>query len=247
MAFPDRLMVRYLDPVAVRRLVAPAGDAALVRVRALLAGVYRAETLDFEAVDDVTVHDTSFQVPVAAGRTSRGTWEKITPSPERTMLTLDAPAGAPSDWIDLVLQTTVAVRVSERGPVLESVASEPVPAAGAAEHSREYHLRYAEPPAYLPDDPAVRRTYPLRVCALFFGTAELVPALRRVIAARREVDAAGAFHETHEGGAVTSAAAWIAVFDVASLPDPAPAPGPSRDDVTRLLAAEGIVAAFEAA
>ncbi|MDQ0000082.1 MULTISPECIES: hypothetical protein [Pseudarthrobacter] len=238
----DRLMVHFLDPVAVQHLLVPAGDTALARARALLTSVYEAESLRFEAVDEVTVQGLSHQVPIAAGRTSRGTWERITPSPAHTLLTLDAPAAAPSDWIDLSLEVRVAVRVSDSGPLLESVVSEEVATLAGADHALGYRLHYAEPAIFVPTDPTVRRTYPLRVCALFLDGSDLLAALRRVAAARREVDAAQNFRDSYEGGAVRSAAAWIAVFDDAAFSGPAPAP--THDDVTRLLATEGIVAAF---
>jgi hypothetical protein len=238
-------VVRYLDPVAVQRLVVPQGDTARARARSLLTSVYEAETLAFEAVDEVTVLDRSYQVPVATGRTTRGAWEKLTPTAERSMFTLDAPAAAPGDWIDLVLATSVAVRVSERGPVLESFTSEPVAAGGVAEHAREYHLQYAEPAPYLPDDPAVRRTYPLRVCALFFASAELVPALRRVIAARREVDARPGVPRLTRGRGRHLGCRLDRRLRRGVRARTRPGRGLSRDDVARLLAAEGVVAAFE--
>jgi hypothetical protein len=239
--FADRLQVRLLDAAEVRGVLVPAGDTARSRLRALLTSVYEPETLSFETVDDVAVEGLTPQVPVATGRTGRATWERVTPAVERSLLSWETPPREPADWIDLAAQTTVTVRVGDRSGPLESVTGRKVTVPAGADHAHGYRLHYREPDPFDPTDPTLVRTYPLRICALFCPEPDLVGALRRVVAARRAVDAARLFRDSHEGGPVRSAAAWLAVFDAATVATP------ERGGVARLFAAADAVAAFETA
>lgn len=104
-----------------------------------------------------------------------------------------------------------------------------------------FKLHYADPPVYDPDDPAVLRTYRLRVSTLFFPTLDLVEALRRLTRTRRALDAAEPTRAEYEGGAVLGASAWLAVF-----PDDAIGAGtPTRAQIEALFGADNVVAAFE--
>jgi hypothetical protein len=268
--FADQLLVRYLDPAKVAALLVPPGDAARQRIRALLASVYRPQLLTVEAVDQVTVNATQFQVPVIEPVTATGTWDRVIPPPaERAMATVELPSLAQTFWLDLMLEVIVAVRVSSTAAILDAVSSEDVSGLSQpdfvarfafldlpglmkaarvstyqelqADFPRLYKLHYADPPAYDPGDPAAVRTYRLRVCALFFPTLDLVGALRQLARTRRAVDAVMPHLAEYEGGDLLSASAWLAVF-----PDGAVGGGtPTRDEITALLGANRFVAAFE--
>jgi hypothetical protein len=268
--FADQLMVRYLDPANVDALLVPPADTTRQRIRALLAGVYQPQLLTVEAVDQVTVKGTRFQVPVIEPVTANGTWDRVIPPPaERAMATVELPSLAQTFWLDLMLEAIVAVRVSSSAALLDAVGSEDVStlsqqdfvakfafldlpglmkSAGVgtyqelqADFPRLYKLHYAEPRAYDPADPAAARTYRLRVAALFFPTLDLVGALRQLARTRRAVDAVLPHPGGYEGGDLLSASAWLAVF-----PDGAVGGGtPTRDEITALLGADRFVAAFE--
>jgi hypothetical protein len=267
--FGDQLMVRYLSGANADSLLVPAGDTARQRVRALLAGVYQPRLLKVEAVDGVTVTGKRFQVQVVQPLTARGVWEKLVPAPERAMATVEVPALSRTCWIDMVLETTVTVRVSATSALLDDVASEDVsglPQADfiarfaflnlpdlmkaarvstyeelQAEFPHLYRLHYAAPPAYDPADPAAKRTYRLRVSVLFFPTLDLAGAMRRLARARHAVNSVLPRPDGYEGGDLLASSAWLAVFPDAAIGNDTP----TRDEISSLLAAEQVVAAFE--
>jgi hypothetical protein len=268
--FADQLMVRYLDPANVDALLVPPGDPDRLRVRALLAAVYQPQLLAVEAVDQVTVAATRFQVPVIEPVQANGTWDQVTPPPGgRAQATVELPFLAQTFWLDLMVDAVVAVRVSSSAALLDGVSSEDVSqlsqpdfvakfafldlpglmrAAGVATYPelqadfpRLYRLHYADPPVFDPDDPAAVRSYRLRVSALFFPTLDLTGALRQLGRSRRALDAVQPRRAEYEGGQLLSASAWLAVF-------PAGAVGvgtPTRDEITALFGADQFVAAFE--
>ena len=267
--FVDQLTIRYLDASHVDALLTPAGDAGHDRVRALLAGVYQPRLLTVESVDVVSVASTRFQVPVYQPVTVRGTWERLIPTGERAVASVDLPAAGAACWLDMVLETAVTVRVSATGALLDAVGSEDISGLSEqdftakfavldlpgllraarvgtyqqlqAEMPRLHRLHYADPPAYDPQDPAARRVYRLRVSALFLSTLDIADALRRLAVARRAVDAVLPHPEGYEGGDVLGSSAWLAVF-----PDAAVGAGtPTKDQISSALATGGVVAAFE--
>lgn len=269
-SFADQLMVRLLDPADVQALLVPPADTGKQRIRTLLAGVYRPELLEVEAVDEVTVSATRFQVPVVEPARANGLLDQLSPSPgSRTQLSVELPALADPLWLDLMIDAVVRVRVSSSAALLAGVAADDVcalsepdfvarfefldlpalmAAAGAhtypelqARFPQLFKLHYADPPVYDPDDPAVLRTYRLRVSTLFFPTLDLVEALRRLTRTRRALDAAEPTRAEYEGGAVLGASAWLAVF-----PDDAIGAGtPTRAQIEALFGADNVVAAFE--
>lgn len=103
-AFADQLMVRYTDPANVDLLLVPQSDTTRQRAQALLASVYQPQLLTVQSLDSITVTAQSFQVPVVEPMPFNGTWEKITPQSERSLISFDLPAIAQTDWIgeDLV-------------------------------------------------------------------------------------------------------------------------------------------------
>ncbi|NUR32062.1 MAG: hypothetical protein HOV83_40500 [Catenulispora sp.] len=267
----DSLLLRYLDPANVDTLLVPAADTGRLRVRALLAQVFEPRLVTVQTVGQVSVVKKAFQVPLVEPSVVQGTWEKLTPASERAVASVEIPAIAQTNWVDMVLDTTVAVEVSSLDSRLDEIASADVSelseadfvakfafldlpdlmrAAGVstyqelqADFPRLYRLHYADPPPYQPGDPAAQRIYKLRVCALFFGGAlDLSGALRRMIQARRALDAIHPRPEGYEGGDVLSAGAWLAVFPAAAVTPPN-----TQEKVAALFAAEGLAAAFEAA
>jgi hypothetical protein len=265
----DQLMLRYLDPANVNALLVPPADATRQRIRALLASVYQPKLLTVQAVDDVKVTATRFQVPVAEQVTARGRWERLIPSPEQALATVEIPALAQTCWLDMTLEVVVTVRVSSSLAPLDAVASQDVSelseqdflakfafldlpglmqaakvtsfAALQADFPRLYKLHYADPPAYDPSDPAARRTYRLPVSALFFPTLDLAQALRQLIRARRAVEAVFPHPDGYEGGDLLAASAWLAIF----LASAVGAGTPTQAQITALLGADRFVAAFE--
>ena len=263
-------MVHYLDPADVEALLVPPADLGRQRIRALLGSVYQPELLAIEAVDEVTVAATRFQVPVVEPVRADGILDQLSPSPgSRTQLTVEVPALGDTFWLDLMIDAVVRVRVSSSAALLAGVAAEDVsglsepdfvarfefldlPGLMAASGVRTYaelqaqfpqlfKLHYADPPVYDSADPAVLRTYRLRISALFFPTLDLVEALRRLTRTRRALDAATPTRAEYEGGALLGASAWLAVF-----PDGAVGAGtPTRPQIEALFGAEHIVAAFE--
>jgi hypothetical protein len=267
--FADSLMLRYLDPANVDSLLVSLADVSKSRVKALVAQVFEPRLLTVQSVDSVNVLTKAFQVPLVEPNTVRGTWEKLLPVSERALATIDIPAIAQTNWVDMVLDTTVTVKVSSNDALLDAFGSEDVSelsqadfiarfkflnlpdlmsAAGVstyqelqADFPRLYHLHYAGPPPFDPNDPATQRTYKLRICALFFGGAlDLSAALRQTIQARRALDALHPHAETYEGGDVLSAGAWLGIFPASAINPPV-----TQDQVTALFAAEGLLAAFE--
>ena len=267
--FADLLMVRYLTAANVENLLDPPADPNHQRVRALLAEVYEPRLLQVESVDAVDVTATAFQVPVVEPTTVRGTWEKQLPNMERSLATFDLPAISQTSWIDMEVETMVTVRVSATTALLDAISSEDVSelsqqafvnkfqfldlpglmqAAGVSTYQelqkdfpRLYHLHYADPAPYNPEDPASQRKYRLRVSVLFFPTLDLQGALRQVIQARRALNAIRPRPEAYEGGDLLSSSAWMVVFP-SSLFTGHP---PTEANVTNLFAATQLVAAFE--
>ncbi len=125
-AFADQLMIRYMDPANVDLLLVPQGDATRQRAQALLGSVYEPRLLTVQSLDLITVTAKSFQVPVLEPMPFNGTWEKILPQSERSLISFDLPAIAQTDWIDMALETTVTARVSATSAPLDTVASEDV-------------------------------------------------------------------------------------------------------------------------
>jgi hypothetical protein len=264
-------MIRYLDPANVDLLLVPQADATRQRAQTLLASVYEPRLLTVQSLDSITVTAKSFQVPVVEPVVVNGTWEKVIPQSERSLISIDLPAVAQTDWIDMALETTVTARVSSTSALLDGVTSEDVSElsqqdfvakfnfldlAGlmtAAEVStyqelqadfpRLYHLLYAAPPAYNPNDPNARRTYRLRVSVLFFATLDLQGALRQVAQSRRAMDAVWPRTSEYEGGDLLASSAWIGVFPT-SIFDPAKTTI-TQAEVSALFTAAGWVAAFE--
>jgi hypothetical protein len=260
--FVDGLMLGYLDPKNVDSLLKP-------RAGALLAQVFEPRLLTVKSVEAVNVVTTTFQVPLVEPNTVRGTWEKLLPTSERALATIEIPALAQTSWVDMVLDTTVTVKVSSNDALFDAFGSADVSelseadfkarfqfldlpalmtAAGVstyqelqADFPRLYRLHYADPPPFNPDDPGALRTYKLRVCALFFGEAlDLSAALRRMVQARRALDAVHPHPETYEGGDVRAAGAWLGIFPTSAITAPV-----TQDQVTALFAEAGLVAAFE--
>jgi hypothetical protein len=267
--FADRLMLRYLDPANVDSLLVPVADVNRQRVRALLAQVFEPRLLTVQSVDAVKVLNKTFQVPLVEPNTVRGTWEKLLPTSERAIASVEIPTVAQTNWVDMVLDTTVTVKVSSNVALLDAVTSEDVSElsqadfinkfkfldladlmskAGVSTHKelqadfpRLYHLHYPDPPAFDPNDPAAQRTYKLRISALFFGGApDLSAALRQTIQDRRALDAVHPHPEAYEGGDVRSAGAWLGIFPASAVNPPI-----TQDQVSALFAAEGLAAAFE--
>lgn len=267
--FADSLMLRYLDQSNVDSLLIPLADVNRLRVRALLDQVFEPRLLTVQSVDAVNVLKKAFQVPLVEPNTVRGTWEKLLPTSERAVATIEIPAIAQTNWVDMVLDTTVRVKVSSNDALLDAINSEDVSELSQADFvarfkflnlpdlmsaarvstykelqadfPRLYHLHYADPPPFNPDDPGAQRTYKLRICALFFGGAlDLSAALRQTLQARRALDAVHPYREGYEGGDVRSAGAWLGVFPAGAINAPI-----TQDQVAALFAAEGLVAAFE--
>jgi hypothetical protein len=267
--FADQLMLRYLDPANVSDLLVPPADSTRQRSRALLASVYQPKLLTVEAVDEVNVTATRFQVPVAEQVTARGKWERLIPSTEHALATVEVPALAQICWLDMTLEVVVRVRVSSSLAPLDAVASEDVSelseqdflarfafldlpglmtaakvasfAELQADFPRLYKLHYADPPAYAPNDPAAKRTYRLPVSALFFPTLDLAQTLRQLTRARRAVDAVSPHPDEYEGGDLLAASAWLAIFPAST----GGAGTPTQAQITALLGADRFVAAFE--
>lgn len=270
-AFADQLMIRYSDPANVDLLLVPQADTTRQRAQALLASVYEPRLLTVESVDSITVTAQDFQVPVVEPMPVNGTWEKVIPQSERSLISFDLPAIGQTDWIDMALETIVSVHVAAASALLDTAASEDVSelsqqdflarfqfldlaglmtAAGVstyqelqADFPRLYHLHYAAPPAYNPNDPGAQRTYRLRISVLFFATLDLQGALRQVAQSRRAMDAVWPRPSEYEGGDLLGSSAWIGVFPT-SVFDPNTTTI-TQADVSALFAAEGWVAAFE--
>ncbi|WP_428338683.1 hypothetical protein [Mycobacterium sp.] len=236
----DQLMFRYLEPVQLNQLLVPPSDANRQQVRALLAQVYDPGLLTVKSVDGVTVMSQSFQVPAVDSATVRGTWEKVSPSPERANYSFGLPIPAQTSWVDMALDTTVNVRVAATSPVLAAVSSSDVAGSSPRDFGKKFQLQYAEPPAFNADDPAVKRTYALRVSVLFFPTLDIESALRRMVQGRQALDALRSHPDTYEGGDVLSSSAWLGVFPTSLfVPN-----GISQDQVSTLFAADSFAAAF---
>ncbi len=245
--FTDGLMLRYLRPENVEALLSPSADPGRKRLRSLLVSVYDPAQLDIRSVESVQVDHKEFQTAVHATLAVHGSWDMSIPTTEQARATVEIPATPPVHWIDMSLDTMVTVKTAPAGGVLASVDADSWTAtdgegARAGEFERPYRLQYAEPPPFDPTAPA--RNLALRVSALFFDRLDLADALRRLSEAKRAVDAASPQSEVHDGGTRLASSAWLAVF-------PAPMPDePSQTTeqlVGDLLAAQGFVAAFEAA
>jgi hypothetical protein len=269
-AFEDQLMIRYLDPANVDLLLVPQGDATRQRAQALLAAVYEPRLLTIQSLDSIVVTAKSFQIPVVEPVAVNGTWEKVIPQSERSLIDFDLPAIAQTNWIDMALDTTVSARVSATSAPLDAVTSEDVSelsqqdflakfqfldlpglmtAAGVstyqelqADFPRLYHLHYAAPAPYDPNDPGAQRTYQLRVSVLFFDTLDLQGALRQLMQSRNALDAVRPQPDEYEGGDLLASSAWIGVFPTSVF---GPATPITQAQVTSLFAAEGWLAAFE--
>ncbi|MER6306668.1 hypothetical protein [Streptomyces sp. NPDC001657] len=267
--FADHLMIRYLQPDNVASLLVPQDDPDRHRLRSLLATVYEPALLEVRFVDAVEITATNFQVPVSPPVTVRGSWEKLLPDVAQARATLEVPAVAPPNWIDLSLETVVTARVALTSGALDALDAEDLSGlseeefvakfgfldlaelmrrAKAADYAelqaqfpRLYRLHYAEAPPFAPDEPG--RTYRLRISVLFFPDLDLGAALRRLVQCRRALDDTRPRPDEYDGGALLATSAWLAVFPAAALaPNTAPATGKQVSD---LLAAEGFVAAFE--
>jgi hypothetical protein len=265
-------MIRYLDAANVDALLVPPADANRQRARTLLAEVFEPSLLAVQSVDAVAVTAKSFQVPIVEPTALRGTWERLTPQSERALLSLDLPAIAQTNWVDMALETMVTVRVAPTAAVFDAVSSDDVSQLSQqdfanrfqfldladlmrtanvatyqelqADFPRLYRLHYADPPAFNPNDPRFQRRYSLRVSALFFPTLDLEGALRRIVQSRRALDAVRPHVDRYEGGDLLASSAWMGIF-----PDDVfgPAVTPiTQAQVSSLFAAEGFVAAFEA-
>lgn len=268
-AFVDELMLRYSQPEQVAGLLVPRGDPDRLRVRSLLAAVYEPSLLEVRFVDSVQITGTSFQVPVRSPVTVRGGWEKLLPDVAQARATLEIPAVAPPQWIDLALDTVVTARVVLTAGALDALGSQEISGLSEqeflekfdfldlaelmrraevadfeelqAQFPRLYRMHYADPPPFDPGAPG--RTYRLRVSVLFLPDLNLGAALRRLVQCRSALDDMHPRAEEYDGGALLATSAWLAVFPAAALASEA-APG-TEQQVSDLLAAEGFVAAFE--
>jgi hypothetical protein len=99
--FPDKMMVRYLDPVQVGQVLQPADDPDGTRLRTLLAAVYEPSRLEVRSVDSVTVTAKDFQVPVSAPLKMQGSWEKLLPDVAQSRAVVEMPSVTAPHWIDL--------------------------------------------------------------------------------------------------------------------------------------------------
>lgn len=270
-AIADQLMIRYMDPANVDLLLVPQADATKQRAQALLASVYEPRLLTVQSLDSIIVTAKNFQVPVVEPTTVNGTWEKVLPQSERSLISFDLPAIDQTGWIDMALETTVSVRVSTTSAPLDMVASTDVSELSQqdflakfqfldlsglmatarvstyqelqADFPRLYRLHYATPAPYNPDDPAARRSYKLRIAVLFFSGLDLQAALRQMAQARRAVDAVWPQPSEYEGGDLLASSAWIGVFPTSVF---APGLTPiTQAEVSALSAAQSWVAAFE--
>ena len=124
--FADELMVRYMDPANVDLLLVPAEDATKQRAKALLAAVYEPRLLEVQSLDSITITAQSFQVPVVEPMAVNGTWEKVLPQSERSLIGFDLSAVAQTNWVDMLLETTVSARVSATSAPLDAVTSQDV-------------------------------------------------------------------------------------------------------------------------
>lgn len=124
--FDDQLMIRYIDPANVDLLLVPQGDTTRQRAQALLASVYEPRLLTVQSLDSISVTAKSFQVPVVEPAGVNGTWEKVIPQSERSLINFDMPAIAQTNWIDMALEATVSARVSATSAPLNAVSSEDV-------------------------------------------------------------------------------------------------------------------------
>jgi hypothetical protein len=269
--FSDQLMIHYLDPANVNSLLVPAADATRQRAQALLASVYQPRLLTVESVDSVTVTAQRFQVPLTEPVRVDGTWEKILPVAEQSRFGFEVPNAPQQDWIDMLLETTVSVRVAATSGPLDEIASEDVSELPEqeflakfqfldlaalmksanlttyqqlqAEFPRLYHLNYAAPAAFDPGDPGAVRTYKLLVSVLFFAQLDAAGALRQIVQSRRALDAARPRPSEYEGGDVLGASAWIGVFPASAF-NTAVSPV-TQDQLSALFTAAGCVAAVE--
>ncbi|GKQ37923.1 hypothetical protein [Streptomyces sp. A012304] len=266
--FPDKMMIRYLDPAQVGRLLRPEDDPESDRLRSLLAAVYEPSRLEVRSVDSVTVTAKDFQVPVSVPWRAHGSWEKLLPDVAQSRAVLEMPSVTAPHWIDLALDTVVTARVALTEGALESIDSEDVSAlpedefvarfdfldlaelmrrAKVADYRdlqdqfpRLYRLHYAQAPPFDPNAPA--RSYRLRISVLFFAELDLAASLRRLAQCRGAQDDSRPRPDAYDGGALLATSAWLAVFPAAALTVPDP-PGSARE-VSDLLAAEGCVTAF---
>jgi hypothetical protein len=270
-SFSDQLMIRYLDAASVDTLLVPTADTARQRARALLAQVFEPRLLAVESVDAITVTAKQFQVPIVEPITVRGTWERLIPQSERAVADAELSALSQVNWVDMALNTTVAVRVSMTSALLDSISSADVSELSQqdflarfqfldlanlmeaakvttygelqADFPQLYRLHYADPPVLDPNDPRFQRSYPLRVSALIFPTLDLEGALRRLIQSRHALDAIRPHAASYEGGDLLASSAWMGIFPT-SVFDPSVTPV-TQEQVSSLFAAEGFVAAFE--
>ena len=268
--FSDLLLARYTSAAHIDELLVPVGDATRQRVGSLLAQVYQMQLLTVQSVDSITVQTVNFQVPLVEPVEIRGTWEKIIPQAERSISTFSLPALAQTTWIDMELTTRVSVRVSVNLAALEAVASEDLSELTQAqfvakfqfidlnslmtatrvstfqelqaELPRLYHLQYAQPPAYDPNDPTTQRTYSLRISVLFFPVLDVADALRQLKTGRHALDEIRPRPDGFDGGDLLSSSAWLGVFPSSVFGPPNPI---TQAEVSTVLAAENFVAAFE--
>ncbi|MFD8756882.1 hypothetical protein ACFV0O_38785 [Kitasatospora sp. NPDC059577] len=272
-AFADQLMIRYLAQDQAELLLVPQDDTDRRRVQALLAAVYEPSLLEVRCVDKVAVRVTGFQVPVAAPVTVRGSWEKLLPDVAQARAVLEVPTAAEPQWIDLALEAVVTARVELTAGALDALDSEDLRSEEFAaltdeefaqrfsfldltelmrraevadlaelreQFPRLYRLHYAQPPPFDPGVPG--RIYRLGVSVLFFPDLDLGAALRRLARCRRALDDLRPRPDEYDGGELLAASAWLAVFPATALTSPA-VPW-TAEQVSRLLAAEGSVAAF---
>ena len=199
-AIADQLMIRYMDPANVDLLLVPLADATKQRAQALLASSYGPRLLTVQSLDSISSSPGELaRSPVVEPTTVNGTWEKVLPQSERSLISFDLPAIDQTGWIDMALETTVSVRVSATSAPLNMVASTDVSELSQqdflakfqfldlsglmatarvstyqelqADFPRLYRLHYATPAPYNPDDPAARRSYKLRIAVLYSSRA----------------------------------------------------------------------------
>lgn len=269
-SFVDRLLVQFGDPAQVAQVLAPPGDAAKARLRALLDAVYDQPFAVVHDVRDLQVRRTEFQRPVAPPRRRRGTWTQTSPSYARTEVSTDELAPGATAWIDVVAEVDVSLLLELDPGEVESIFVgaiegfqtldefkarfqfldldaflERLGITTVEELKARYQTLLAEvrlkPPApFDPNDPANLRRYPLRVAILIREALDVAALLREAKLLRAALEGSVAFRAEFDAAEVRSPYALLIVLPEASL---AGQPW-TADALGAFFAAERVVVAF---
>ncbi|MEW2352947.1 hypothetical protein [Spirillospora sp. NPDC029432] len=260
-SFRDTAVARLADAAALAEALAPSAEF-------LVEQSYVLEHARLESVRSVTVRSLRVEEPVFPATRHAGSWTAVGRSPpERTEFLAEGRADAPV-WIDLLAGVEVEV-VAEVDPgglaslvvaalddfrtleefrdrfrFLDLDAFMAAHGLATVEDLREAgqylraEIRLRKPAEFDPADPANRRTARLRVAVLVADPADVTGAIR---AARLVSASAGApVPPPDELGEHRAPYAMAAVFPrVGAEP-----PGPTEQEITRLLAGAGIAALF---